>query len=97
MSYQINGIWENEEKSETISFNSQQGPVNIKSLPLISDSYGEIEVIDKIYTNSDKNILNISNQDDVITSIEKLGVLLDKNLISREEFEVKKVELLKKL
>ena len=101
----ISGVSQSQVGSQNLSFSSQLGPVNLQSLILISEPGITGSDDGAIYSNAEGAITkDISDtvfptpgKDDIFVSIEKLGVLLQKDLINREEFESKKAELLKKL
>ncbi len=104
LNFIISGVSQSQGGTQALSFSSQLGPVRLNTLPVILDS-GTDEADEAIDTNAEgklskefpDNVFPTPYKDDVFLSIEKLGLLLQKDLITREEFDVKKAELLKKL
>jgi len=105
LNFVISGVSQQQGSGQTLRFSSQLGPVNLQSLPLISQPGTEPSDNEVIYTNAEgkftkeerDSVFPAPDKDDVFISIEKLGALLQKELITREEFDTKKAELLKKL
>ena len=104
LNFIISGVSQSQGNSQSLSFSSQLGPVRLSNLPAISNSGTDADD-QEIYTNAEgklskeisENVFPAQDKDDVFVSIEKLGLLLQKDLITREEFDAKKAELLKKL
>lgn len=103
---QIGGVGQQQGGNYSVSFTSQYGTVDLNTLPIISG--GE----DKPKQQPVQAINNIENQpsvtapvstnnneleEDIFGKIEKLAALKDKNIISVEEFENKKTDLLNRL
>lgn len=109
----IGGVGQQQGGTYSVSFTSQYGNVNLNSLPIISggDNLPKPQPIqqDNIIQNQQAPILEplpsqpISNtttsafEEDIFGKIEKLAGLKDKGILSVEEFNNKKADLLNRL
>jgi hypothetical protein len=100
--HQISGISQQQGSGNSYRFTSQDGPVDIDSLQLISEP-GEHrqptpEIAYDVTSTADlRSEPTHSPQDIIIATIEKLNVLFEKGQITEEEFKAKKKELLERL
>lgn len=104
----IGGVGQQQGGNYSVTFTSQYGTVNLNSLPIISGGDGNQQPQKDVYElpietppNSEPvNAVSSSASDfeeDIFIKIEKLASLRDKNILSLEEFDKKKTELLSRL
>ena len=107
---QIGGVGQQQGGNYSVTFTSQYGTVNLNSLPIISGGEDRpqpqqvnnnnevqnqapiVEVPAQVFTNNTSDF-----EEDIFVKIEKLAGLKDKNILSIEEFENKKADLLSRL
>lgn len=102
---QIGGVGQQQGGNYSVTFSSQYGTVNLNSLPIISGSENASTPINEVVEPKPQFIPNtpvtnfdtIDSEDDIFNKIEKLAGLRDKNIISEQEFENKKTDLLSRL
>lgn len=109
LDHQIGGVGQQQSGNYSVSFTSQYGTVDLNSLPIVS---GETnvqkphlqQVEDSIIQNEPEIVVqeiskNISSdfEEDIFMKIEKLAGLKDKGILSVEEFNNKKTDLLNRL
>lgn len=110
LDHQIGGTGQQQGGSYSVSFTSQYGHVNLNALPIVSgeDNRPKIEPLNNtnIQTQPEKiinepapvtNNNNTAFEEDIFSKIEKLAGLKEKGILSVEEFENKKVDLLSRL
>ena len=101
LDHQIGGFSQQQGMGGSITFTSQYGTVNLATLPPVSRN-GQ-PVMPEPATAQAPSILSSvsaassSGSDDIIASIEKLGDLRAKGILTDEEFKAKKAELLGRL
>ncbi len=110
LDHQIGGFSQQQGSGGSILFSSQYGTVNLASLPVVSidgraqtqnkpavssNTYNTNQAPAQSNTNGNSN--NTPNDQDIIASIEKLGALHGKGILTDEEFSRKKAELLERL
>lgn len=108
----ITGVSQQQGSGNSYKFTSQEGPVDLGSLDLISEPTGQTQptpepVYDVTSTAdlhgetdrsaADRSPADRSPQDIIIATIEKVNILFEKGQISEEEFKAKKQELLARL
>lgn len=107
---QIGGVVQQQGGNYSVTFTSQYGTVDLNSLPIISggeDIAKPVQVNNNVVQNQPEPIVEESAQvftnntsdleDDIFNKIEKLAALKDKNILSIEEFDNKKADLLSRL
>jgi hypothetical protein len=99
--HQIGGFSQQQGMGGSILFTSQYGTVNLASLPVISID-GQPPVRAKATTSQTPSSTQAASipsgsEQDVFAAIERLGDLHAKGVLTDEEFEQKKTELLKRL
>lgn len=111
LDHQIGGVGQQQSGDYSVSFTSQYGTVNLNSLPIVSgiDNRPNPSNNTQILENQESVFItepaipapaNINTNDfeeDIFGKIEKLASLKDKNIITVEEFENKKADLLSRL
>jgi hypothetical protein len=101
--HQISGISQQQGSGRSYQFTSQDGPVDISSLQLVSELGEQTQetpemAYDVTHAYSSKTETNAhSPQDIIIATIEKINILFAKGQITEEEFKSKKQELLARL
>lgn len=107
LDHQIGGVGQQQSGNYSVSFTSQYGAVDLNSLPVVS---GEDKKPKPQQENKQPIVQNepepftqesskISNdfEEDIFEKIEKLAGLKDKGILSEEEFNNKKTDLLNRL
>ncbi|WP_138481170.1 SHOCT domain-containing protein [Dyadobacter bucti] len=100
--HQISGISQQQGSGTSYKFSSQDGPVTLDSLDVISEpgkqSQPTPELAYDVTTNVDSKGENTpTTQDIIISTIEKINILFERGQITEEEFKTKKQELLDRL
>ncbi|MGJ8760412.1 MAG: SHOCT domain-containing protein [Polaribacter sp.] len=109
----IGGVGQQQGGNYSVTFTSQYGNVNLGSLPIVSGSDGvqksqpiqnneaQKNVVENIVAPVNAPIEAVNNnsafEEDIFVKIEKLAGLKDKGILSVEEFENKKSDLLNRL
>ena len=101
--HQISGISQQQGSGRSYQFTSQEGPVDIADLALISEPNQQTQetpgiaydVTHAFSSNTDTKAH--SPEDIIIATIEKINILFEKGQITEEEFKTKKKELLARL
>jgi hypothetical protein len=109
---QIGGVGQQQGGNYSVTFTSQYGTVDLNTLPIVSGGEDKpkpapVEVINNPLQNQPEAMVaeqavvssNPSNdlEEDVFMKIEKLAALKDKNILTANEFDNKKAELLSRL
>ena len=109
---QIGGVGQQQGGNYSVTFSSQYGTVNLSSLPIVSGDNFISELPQQennnlipnsqpteIFPESNQVFSNTTNdlEGDIFGKIEKLASLKDKGILSVEEFENKKTDLLSRL
>lgn len=109
LDHQIGGTGQQQGGSYSVSFTSQYGDVNLNSLPIVSgeDNRPKPLPVNKIIQNQTEQIINepapvtnnnnVAFEEDIFSKIERLAGLKEKGVLSLEEFENKKIDLLSRL
>ncbi|MBM3203715.1 SHOCT domain-containing protein [Candidatus Woesearchaeota archaeon] len=99
LDHQISGISQQQGGGlESWIFNSQYGNVRLTSLPIISPVPAPPEQpLSPVYSGPTESFAAPDTDQAPLAFIEKLGELLQKGLITQEEFSQKKAELLKRI
>lgn len=100
--HQISGISQQQGAGTSYKFTSQDGPVTLESLNVISEpgkqSQPTPEIAYDVTSNVESKVENTpTTQDIIISTIEKINILFEKGQITEEEFKAKKQELLDRL
>jgi hypothetical protein len=100
--HHITGISQQQGAGSSYKFTSQDGPVDISSLAVVSEPGGQTqptpEIAYDVTSNADlRTELSHNPQDIIIATIEKINMLFEKGQITEEEFKAKKQELLARL
>lgn len=93
----ISGIAQQQGAKNSVQFTSQYGIVNTLNLPLISGPGTLPKSTDFVATSSTVAIDQDDATANIFETIEKLGNLYHKGLLTEEEFQTKKAELLARL
>jgi len=99
LDHQITGFSQQQSGGSSITFNSQYGIVDVKSLPIISvDNVPVQQQAAPVYQQPEPFSSQPLNQEaDIFGAIEKLAGLKDKGILTDDEFNRKKAELLARL
>lgn len=95
LDHQITGFSQQQSASGTVTFNSQYGRVEVNTLPIISIDNIPVQV--PVYQDAPINTPPSFQDADIFGTIEKLATLNSKGILSNEEFNAKKAELLARL
>lgn len=106
--HRISGVSQQQGGADSVSFSSQHGPVSLDSLPRVDASAAAPPVLPGPRTTRMTNTANTagsavdspaaaSSGGDPMAMIERLATLRDKGVLSAEEFNAKKAELLGRL
>lgn len=103
LDHQIGGVGQQQGGGDAVSFSSQYGNVDLYALPIISGKDSRSTPLEERV--SDNQIIEQSNpiesdphfEEDIFVKIEKLASLKDKGILSNDEFEAKKTDLLNRL
>lgn len=91
LNHQIGGFSQQQSGTGSISFTSQYGVVDVNSLPIIS-------IDNQPFSPAQPTVIPEQEQDsDIFATLEKLASLKAKGIISEDEFNRKKAELLARL
>ncbi|UZR95776.1 SHOCT domain-containing protein [Chondrinema litorale] len=101
LSHQISGVSQQQGRGNDLTFSSQFGIVYLSTLPIISgenQQEAEIKTYEASKMNVEEKVVSPdNNEEDIFGKIEKLAGLKDKGILTQEEFESKKSELLSRL
>lgn len=109
LDHNISGVSQQQGGDSSLTFSSQYGTVSSLSLPLISgpgfapavsDNFAAPQAVAPVEAAPQEVVANQSQQPqqgDVITLLEKLGQLRDAGILSPQEFDAKKSELLTRI
>lgn len=100
LDHQISGVSQQQGSGSTVKFTSQKGVVDPATLPVISESATATEAPTpkpKESSFSSEYSPNTDKGEDIIDSIERLAKLFEKGILTQEEFDKKKKELLNRL
>lgn len=99
--HQITGISQQQGSESSYRFTSQDGPVDLSSLQLVSDPDAPRqptpEIAYDVTSTADLRTEDKSPEDIVLATIEKLNILFERGQISEAEFHEKKRELLSRI
>lgn len=99
LNHQIGGFSQQQSDDTSLTFTSQYGLVDIKSLPVISINNAIVETASFQITSPvvADTLPQFSQETDIFSTIEKLAILKDKAILTESEFNTKKAELLARL
>jgi hypothetical protein len=103
LDHQIGGFSQQQSMGGTLSFNSQYGLIDVASLPVVSSNGQPPRPVLPAQNNaqggawSSASTAPAGNEQDVLATIDKLAGLRAKGILSEEEFQSKKAELLSRL
>ncbi len=100
LDHQIGGFSQQQSVGGSITFTSQYGLVDVKTLPIISIDNAPVQPPvhpDSSFQPSPVNSTNAHLEADIFAAIEKLATLKDKGILTDAEFGAKKAELLARL
>ncbi len=100
LDHQIGGFSQQQGMGGSIIFTSQYGTVNLATLPIVQRNGQPATSEPSLAINSTDNFVPQASSAadvDVIASIERLGDLKSKGILTDKEFETKKAELLSRL
>lgn len=108
LDHQIGGTGQQQGGSYSVSFTSQYGNVDLNTLPIVSgeDNRPMPLSVNNIIQNQPEQIINVPEpvtnnnaafEEDIFSKIERLAGLKEKGILSVEEFENKKLDLLGRL
>jgi hypothetical protein len=100
LDHQIGGFSQQQGNDASLTFTSQYGLIDIKSLPVISINNVAVQLV-----NSPQNVAPMTfdstastvQENDIFSAIEKLAILKDKAILTENEYSTKKAELLARL
>jgi hypothetical protein len=94
----ISGVSQQQGSGSSIRFTSQDGPVELEQLSLVSEPGSPSQELPEIpYDVVNSNSASSASKDDIFQTIEKINILFEKGIITMEEFQDKKRELLSRL
>jgi hypothetical protein len=96
LNHQIGGFSQQQGLGGSILFTSQYGTVNLSSLPVVSQNGQPIRKTPAPFSGPDAPS-GSSASNDVFTMLDRLGALKAKGVLTDEEFNAKKAELLSRL
>ncbi|MEN9897669.1 MAG: hypothetical protein RLZZ66_1318 [Pseudomonadota bacterium] len=100
LDHQIGGFSQQQGNEASLTFTSQYGLVDIKTLPIVSVNNDDLQrlnsqqIVAPITIDSPKSTFQ---ETDIFSAIEKLAILKDKAILTENEFSTKKAELLARL
>jgi hypothetical protein len=100
LDHQIGGFSQQQGNEASLTFTSQYGLVEIKTLPIVSINNDDLQrlnsqqIVAPITIDSPKSTVQ---ETDIFSAIEKLAILKDKAILTENEFSTKKAELLARL
>ncbi len=100
LDHQIGGFSQQQGNEASLTFTSQYGLVDIKTLPIVSINNDDLQrlnsqqIVAPITIDSPKSTVQ---ETDIFSAIEKLAILKDKAILTENEFSTKKAELLARL
>jgi hypothetical protein len=103
LDHQIGGFSQQQSVGGTLSFNSQYGLIDVASLPVVSSNGQAPRPVLPAQNNaqggawSSPSTAPAGNAQDVLATIDKLAGLRAKGILSEDEFQSKKAELLSRL
>ena len=104
LDHQIGGFSQQQSVGGSITFTSQYGLVDVKTLPIISIDNVPVQTPDQnqpapnfIQHNPVNNAQDANQEADIFGALEKLAHLKDKGILSDAEYSAKKAELLARL
>ena len=100
LDHQIGGFSQQQSVGGSITFTSQYGLVDVKTLPIISIDNAPVQTPvqhDSSFQPSPVNSTNAHLEADIFAAIEKLATLKDKGILTDAEYGAKKAELLARL
>jgi hypothetical protein len=101
LDHRISGISQQQGGSTSVTFNSQHGVVPLTALSLISTTDKALEPTSQTGQQSpvqtSRNAATVEQQEDIFVKIERLADLKARGILSEEEFNRKKAELLSRL
>lgn len=102
LDHQIGGFSQQQSVGGSITFTSQYGLIDVKTLPIISIDNVPVQMPDQSQSVSSFQPSSVKTQDtnheaDIFSAIEKLANLKDKNILTEAEYSTKKAELLARL
>ena len=104
LDHQIGGFSQQQSIGGSITFTSQYGLVDVKTLPIISIDNVPVQTPDQnqpapnfIQNNPVNNAQDANQEADIFGALEKLAHLKDKGILSDAEYSTKKAELLARL
>lgn len=93
LDHQIGGVQQQQGPDSTLSFSSQFGTFAVNSLPLVSGGGSGSQSAPPPAPPSAPD----ATQGDVISQLERLGALRERGILTEQEFQAKKAELLSRL
>jgi len=102
LDHQITGFSQQQSSGSTITLSSQYGIVDVNNLPVISIDNMPVQPAAKqapspVYREEPINTSQLLQEGDIFAAIEKLAGLKDKGILTDDEFNRKKAELLARL
>ncbi len=103
LDHQIGGFSQQQSVGGSITFTSQYGLVDVKSLPVISVDNEPVPIsvqsqpVSSNFQPSSVNTQMTNQEADIFGAIEKLANLKDKGILTDDEYSAKKAELLSRL
>ncbi|MDD5578081.1 MAG: SHOCT domain-containing protein [Methylobacter sp.] len=100
LDHQIGGFSQQQSGGSSITFTSQYGIVDVNNLPVISIDNVPVQASAPTTSHSENNSVStqsLNQEADIFAAIEKLAHLKDKGILTDDEYNAKKSELLSRL
>jgi hypothetical protein len=100
LDHQIGGFSQQQGNDASLTFTSQYGLVDIKSLPVISINNVAVQPVNSpqiVAPMTFDSPASTVQENDIFSAIEKLAILKDKAILTENEYSTKKAELLARL
>ncbi|MBS3952007.1 MAG: SHOCT domain-containing protein [Methylomicrobium sp.] len=98
LDHQIGGFSQQQSVGGSITFTSQYGLVDVNNLPVISIDNNPVQPQSApVYANEAVNTQPVNLEGDIFATLEKLADLKSKGIVTENEYNAKKAELLARL
>ena len=97
LDHQIGGFSQQQGMDGSITFTSQYGVVNLASLPVVSQNGQHVAAPASAPAQVTQTPVDSSSEADILDTIAKLGQLKEQGVLTDDEFNAKKAELLSRL
>ncbi|MDO8844639.1 MAG: SHOCT domain-containing protein [Methylicorpusculum sp.] len=98
LDHQIGGFSQQQSVGGSITFTSQYGLVDVNNLPVISIDNNPVQPkSEPVHNNESANTQPINLEGDIFATLERLADLKSKGIVTENEYNAKKAELLSRL